>query len=161
MFSKNAYCSTCGTRFPVEVGWPRSCSHCGDVSYRNPLPVAVLLLPVGAGVLVVRRAIEPRLGQLALPGGYIEVGESWQAAAARELYEEAGVVVDAAAITEYRVRSAPDGTVLIFGLAPHIPAHALPPFIPTPECSERIILTQPEPLAFPLHTAIITEFLQR
>ncbi len=161
MFSKNAYCSTCGTRFPAEAGWPRTCAYCGEVSYRNPLPVAVLLLPVGDGVLVVRRAIEPRRGQLALPGGYIEVGESWQAAAARELYEEAGVVVDAAAITEYRVRSAPDGTVLIFGLAPHIPAHALPPFIPTIECSERVILTQPEPLAFPLHTAIVVEFLQK
>jgi ADP-ribose pyrophosphatase YjhB (NUDIX family) len=123
--------------------------------------VAVLLLPVGGGVLVVRRAIEPRLGQLALPGGYIEVGESWQSAAARELYEETGVVVDAVAIREYRVRSAPDGTVLIFGLAPHIPAHTLPPFTPTAECSERVILTQPEPLAFPLHTTIVTEFLQK
>lgn len=123
--------------------------------------MAVVVLPVETGVLVVRRAIEPRLGQLALPGGYIEVGESWQAAAARELYEEAGVVVDAAAITEYRVRSAPDGTVLIFGLAPHILIHALPPFTPTAECSERVILTQPKPLAFPLHTAIVTEFLQK
>lgn len=159
MFVKDSHCSYCGSRFPDGLNWPRTCPTCHQTSYKNPLPVAVLLLPVDDGVLVVRRAIEPRLGQLALPGGYIEVGESWQNAAARELREEAGILIDPAIIVEYRVRSAPDGTILIFGLAPHHHLADLPPFTPTPECNERVILTIPAPLAFPLHTAIVTEFL--
>jgi ADP-ribose pyrophosphatase YjhB (NUDIX family) len=159
MFYKDSHCSYCGSRFPDGLNWPRTCPTCQQTSYKNPLPVAVLLLPVDEGVLAVRRAIEPRLGQLALPGGYIEMGESWQNAAARELYEEAGITVDSATIVEYRVRSAPDGTVLIFGLAPHHHLADLPPFAPTAECSEWVILTAPAPLAFPLHTAIVTEFL--
>ncbi|MBP7999641.1 MAG: NUDIX domain-containing protein [Chloroflexi bacterium] len=159
MWHKDSYCSFCGSRFVEEMSWPRTCVHCQQISYKNPLPVAVLLLPVEAGVLAVRRAIEPRLGQLALPGGYIEVGESWQAAAARELREEAGITIDPSTITEYRVRSAPDGTVLIFGLAPRYRLADLPPFTPTPECSEWVILTLPALLAFPLHTEVVTQFL--
>lgn len=143
----------------IEQPWPRRCSQCTNVSFQNPLPVAVLLLPVDAGVLVIRRGIEPRRGQLALPGGYIEMGESWQAAAARELYEEAGVTIDPATVREFRVRSAPDGTVLIFGQGPAFRTTELPPFIPTPEASERVVLTELQELAFPLHTQVVKEFL--
>jgi len=129
------------------------------VSFQNPLPVAVLLLPVDAGVLVIRRGIEPRRGQLALPGGYIEVGESWPAAAARELYEEAGLTIESGSVQLFIVHSAPDGTVLIFGRGPHLLASDLPAFIPTPEASERIVLTELQELAFPLHTQVVKEFL--
>ena len=70
-YRKNSYCSYCGHPFAPDQPWPRRCEHCHNVTFQNPLPVAVLLLPVDDGVLVVRRAIQPRLGQLALPGGYI------------------------------------------------------------------------------------------
>ena len=159
LYHKHSHCSYCGHPFTIEQAWPRHCSQCANVSFQNPLPVAVLLLPVDAGVLVIRRGIEPRRGQLALPGGYIEVGESWQAAAARELYEEAGVTIDLATVREFRVRSAPDGTVLIFGQGPTLRTADLPPFIPTPEASERIVLTELQELAFPLHTQVVKEFL--
>ena len=43
------------------------------------------------GLLVIRRNMAPHIGRLALPGGYIEFHETWQAGAARELYEEAGI----------------------------------------------------------------------
>jgi ADP-ribose pyrophosphatase YjhB (NUDIX family) len=135
--------------------WPRTCADCAAIRYINPLTVAVLLLPVDDGVLVVRRAIPPRQGQLALPGGFIEQGESWQAAAVRELREEAGIIVKPTEPRLFDALSAPDGTVLIFGTA--MPRHTseLPVFAAIAEVSERRVLAGPAPLAFALHTLVV------
>ena len=67
---------------------------------RYTIPVSVVLVPVWQGsrigLLVIRRAIAPRIGRLALVGGFVEEQESWQATAARETREEAGVLLDPA-----------------------------------------------------------------
>lgn len=152
---KNSHCSYCGAAFAVNQPWPRACACCDAVSYINPLPVAVLLLPVDEGVLVVRRAIPPRQGQLALPGGFIEQGETWQAAAVRELHEEAGIIVNPTEPRLFDALSAPDGTVLIFGAALPRRASDLPLFAASAEVSERRVLARPEPLAFALHTLVV------
>lgn len=162
MATKNSFCSFCGHPFSEGLAWPRRCGSCGNTSYINPLPVAVLLQPVGAGVLVIRRGIEPKKGQLALPGGFIDVGESWQSACARELHEETGVRIDPDAVTEFRVMSAPDGTVLIFGRSQIVlSADALPTFAPTNETTERAVIDAPQPLAFELHTAAVEAYFSR
>ena len=152
---KNSYCSYCGAAYALDQPWPRTCAGCDAISYVNPLPVSVLLLPVDDGVLVVRRAIPPRQGQLALPGGFIEQVESWQAAAVRELREEAGIIVNPTELRLFDVLSAPDGTVLIFGTALPRRASELPAFAASAEVSERRVLARPEPLAFPLHTMVV------
>ncbi len=117
--------------------------------------MAVLVLPVDGGVLTVRRAIQPRQGQLALPGGFIDYGEAWQAAAVRELREEADIVIAAEEVALFDVHSAPDGTVLIFGEVAQRRASDLPLFRPNNEVSERVVITRAEPLAFPLHTRVV------
>jgi ADP-ribose pyrophosphatase YjhB (NUDIX family) len=162
MTMRNSHCSFCGTPFGDRQAWPRTCATCGNTSYLNPVPVAVLLLPVDDGLLTIRRGVEPRAGELALPGGFIDHGESWQAAAVRELREEAGIVVDATAVELFDVQSAPDGTVLIFALAPPLASAALPAFTTTNETTERLVVDQPLDLAFPLHTnAVRTYFARR
>ncbi|MFI7468421.1 NUDIX domain-containing protein [Nonomuraea sp. NPDC049646] len=155
---RNAYCSFCGAAFDPGLPWPRTCAACGNTSYLNPLPVAVTLLPVDDGLLVVRRDVEPRRGELALPGGFIDLGESWQQAAVRELREETGVVAEAADVTLFDVVSAPDGTVLIFGLAPRVTASALPPMQATDETSEWSVIDGPAELAFPAHTRMAAAY---
>src|ERR1700687_165917 len=80
MTGRNTHCSFCGHAFQPDAPWPRACAECGQVSYLKPLPVAVTLVPVDDGLLVVRRGIEPGRGRLALPGGYINLGETWQQA---------------------------------------------------------------------------------
>ena len=161
MPGKNAHCSYCGHAFEPEQAWPKRCAGCAQTSYVNPLPVAVILLPVDGGLLLVRRGIEPRKGLLALPGGFIGVGESWQAAAARELLEETGVSIDPSAVRDFRARSAPDGTVLIFGLGPALALSDLPTFTPSEEATEIVILRAPEELAFPLHTDAALAYFTR
>ncbi|HEX2914584.1 MAG TPA: NUDIX domain-containing protein [Chloroflexia bacterium] len=161
VYKKNSHCSYCGTPFAEEQPWPRRCAFCGNTTYRNPLPVAVLLLPVDEGLLVVRRTINPGKGMLGLPGGFINLGESWQAAAARELFEETGITVDPGEVREFRVHSAPDGTLLVFGLALPRSETDLPPFVPSDEASERVILTAPAPLAFSTHTQVVQEYFEQ
>ena len=158
--TKDSHCSYCGTPYGADQGWPRICAACGNTTYRNPFPVAVVLVPVDGGLLLVRRTIPPHEGSVALPGGYIEYGESWQAGGAREVFEETGVSVHPEEITLFDALSAPDGTLLIFGRAQPRTASDLPAFAPNSEASELVIAKEPLELAFPLHSQVAARFWQ-
>jgi 8-oxo-dGTP diphosphatase len=162
---QHSYCSYCGSRYEPNTPWPRICAGCGETTWLNPLPVAVALLPVEGddgrrGVVVVRRDIEPARGELALPGGFIEVGESWQEATVRELREETGLLAAAGDVRLFAVHSAPLGTINIFGLLPTQSAGDLPPSAPTEEATEWVVLTRPQPLAFSTHTQAMAEYFE-
>jgi ADP-ribose pyrophosphatase YjhB (NUDIX family) len=59
------------------------------IHYKNPLLVLGCVPEWEGKILLCRRAIEPRLGFWTVPAGFMENGETLQAAAARECYEEA------------------------------------------------------------------------
>ncbi len=88
------YCSHCGQ--PVELRVPPGdqlprhvCPSCGAIHYQNP-KIVVGCVPDHEGrILLCKRAIEPRLGYWTVPAGFMENGETLQAAAARESWEEA------------------------------------------------------------------------
>ncbi|MFI7080746.1 NUDIX domain-containing protein [Micromonospora sp. NPDC049903] len=158
-----SHCSYCGAAYPADAGWPRVCAACGQTVWRNPLPVAVALLPVrtadGLGLVVVRRDIEPARGLLALPGGFVEYGEDWREALVRELWEETWLRADAADARLVAVHSAPaGGTMMIFGELPPRRAEELPPSTPTAEATEWRVLTEPTELAFSTHTRVLADF---
>ena len=131
------------------------------------MPVAVVLQPVSysdgrTGVVIVRRDIEPFRGDIALPGGFIETGESWREAAVRELQEETGLTAEPGEVTLFDVHSSYNGgTLLVFGLLPPRPAESLPPSAPTEEVSEWMVLTEAARLCFPTHTAALADFFDR
>src|SRR2546428_6486112 len=160
--ARDDFCNSCGTQYADTSGYPRGCAGCGAQVWANPVPVVVLLVPVkdGArtGLLTVRRAIPP-VGRLAFVSGFMDHGESWQQSAARELHEEAGVTVDPDELRPLHFVSTPDGgTVLLFATAPAINAEDMPPFVPNDEASERKVIFECEPLAFPLHNEVATKY---
>jgi ADP-ribose pyrophosphatase YjhB (NUDIX family) len=160
MGEKNAHCSYCGKGFGEAEPFPRTCKGCGSVTHQNPIPVAVVLVPIGDGLLTIRRGIAPHEGKLALPGGFIDAAESWQQAAARELREETGIEVDADGIKDFWVKSASDGTLLVFGESAALEHGSLAAFTRTDETTERVVVTQPVELAFPLHTEAVRRWFR-
>lgn len=159
MLQKNSHCSYCGTRFSEQSRWPRQCRSCRITNYANPLPVAVTLVPLANGLVVIRRNIEPQKGTLTLPGGYIDLGETWQDAASRELFEETGISVASENIHLYHVQNGLDDTLVIFGLANHQPFEAFRPFS-SAETQEVMVIEEPIPLGFPMHTDIVERYFR-
>lgn len=73
----------------------KPCPHCGMpvVHHENPVPTvdAVIHVP-GRGVVLVKRKHDPP--GWALPGGFVDYGETVEAAAIREAKEETGLTVE-------------------------------------------------------------------
>lgn len=114
------YCMHCGQRLTTAVpeGDTRRrlvCIDCGFVHYLNPRPVAATL-PIRADgrLLLVRRAIEPRLGTWVFPGGYMDLGESAEEAAIRETREEANLEVRNLELLGVFTRVEPGVVVIVY-----------------------------------------------
>lgn len=156
MLVKNSHCSFCGAKFRV-TGWPKTCQTCSNTTYLNPIPVAVVLLPVDNSLVVIRRNTEPQKGTLNLPGGYLDLGETWQQGARRELLEETGIAIAASEISLYDVCNGTDGTLVIFGLASPQPGSIFKPFSCC-ETQEVLLIDRPTELGFFNHTAVVERF---
>ena len=90
-----AYCPVCGQPTFVERNEKaKMCTHCGFVYYFNPSAAVACFIRNAAGeLLLVRRAKEPGKGTLDLPGGFVDMYESGEEAAAREVREETGLEI--------------------------------------------------------------------
>lgn len=62
--------------------------------YRNPTPTVDIILQRDSKILMVRRKKDPFKGHLALPGGFINQGETVEEAARREAIEETSLEVE-------------------------------------------------------------------
>jgi ADP-ribose pyrophosphatase YjhB (NUDIX family) len=74
------------------------CHQCDWIHYENPRVIVTGLCTWQNQVLLCRRAIAPRYGFWTLPGGFMEIGESIEDGARREVREEAGAEVDVQAL---------------------------------------------------------------
>ena len=131
------------------------------MTYANTPTVVVVLVPIRGGLLMIRRALPGEgEGQLALPGGYQMLGQSWQEAGAAEVREETGVAIDPAALRVVSVTTTPDRRQnLVFCESPPVVHDG--PFRHDAEVSEVLIIEAPVDTAFPLHTEAVRAFFER
>ena len=96
MTNGDKFCAGCGARLALREHEGRErpvCPQCGRVVYYDPKLAAACVIERGGKTLMVRRAVQTGYGLWSMPGGYVDRGETVETAAAREVEEEAGLLV--------------------------------------------------------------------
>ncbi|NDK35660.1 NAD(+) diphosphatase [Rhodovulum sulfidophilum] len=89
----HGFCARCGQPSrPAEAGWQRRCPGCGAPHFPRTDPVVIMLVRRGNAVLL-GRAPGWAEGMFSLLAGFVEPGETVEAAVRREVAEETGVRV--------------------------------------------------------------------
>jgi NAD+ diphosphatase len=89
----HGFCARCGAKSRIaEAGWQRLCPDCGGRHFPRTDPVVIMLILSGNDVLMGRSPGWPE-GMYSLLAGFVEPGESLEAAVRREVGEETGVAV--------------------------------------------------------------------
>lgn len=87
------FCARCGQPSePIKGGWSRKCPSCGTPHFPRTDPVVIMLITHGNDVLVGRSPGWPQ-GMYSLLAGFMEPGETIEAAVRREVMEETAVTV--------------------------------------------------------------------
>lgn len=92
------FCPCCGSALVsriLKAGDPPRlvCTACAFVFFLDPKIATGVVFSYDGGILLVQRAIQPSYGKWVFPGGYVDRGETPEAAALREVREESGLVV--------------------------------------------------------------------
>lgn len=88
------FCSACGHASDwAQAGWERHCPSCGAKHFPRTDPVVIMLVTRGDRVLLGRSPGWPE-GMYSALAGFVEPGETLEAAVAREVFEETAIRVD-------------------------------------------------------------------
>jgi NAD+ diphosphatase len=88
------HCPRCGARTEVtRAGWTRTCPVDGSEHFPRTDPAVIMLVHDGAGRCVLARGPQWPAGRMSVLAGFVEAGESAEAAVAREVREEVGIEV--------------------------------------------------------------------
>lgn len=89
----HGHCARCGAAtLPAMGGWQRDCPACAAHHFPRTDPVVIMLVTSGNDLLFGRSPGWPE-GMYSLLAGFIEPGETLEAAVRREVFEESGVRV--------------------------------------------------------------------
>ncbi len=87
------FCALCGAESVMtQAGWQRDCPVCDGKHFPRTDPVVIMLITHGNSVLLGRSPGWPE-GMYSLLAGFVEPGETIEAAVRREVFEEAGITV--------------------------------------------------------------------
>jgi ADP-ribose pyrophosphatase YjhB (NUDIX family) len=135
------YCGYCGNSLVGQAPELRdhgriACATCGWIvpameQHHGPALLVLVAVFANDHLLLLRRGLSPYRGQWAPPGGFVERGESLEAAAVREVWEEVRVKLDPAQLLPCAVISLPELNQIHYGfiarLPSIVPASAAPP----------------------------------
>lgn len=90
---KSFFCSTCGGELtPLQGNWGKLCKPCGYEHFPSIHPCSIVLVRRGDEFLLVRKK-EWLPGRYGLVAGFLDMGESLEECASREVLEETGITV--------------------------------------------------------------------
>jgi len=158
------FCPRCGKPLDSRVlktGEPPRlvCSACAFVFFLDPKIATGVVFAYGGGILLVQRAIHPSYGKWVFPGGYVDRGETLEAAAVREVREESGLAVRLTRLLG--VYSFPGNPVIVVAYAGDVTGGSLR----TDEESLAVRSFPPaeipwDQLAFPSTVQVLKDYLQ-
>ncbi|MEM0954087.1 MAG: NUDIX domain-containing protein [Pseudomonadota bacterium] len=102
------FCTACGALLPetsIKRDFRPRCPACGARQIQHPSVVLTCFIACDDKLLLIKRALPPQVGFWAIPGGFMEAGETTAEGAARELREEAGVHLQAETLSLYMAGS--------------------------------------------------------
>ncbi|SFR36926.1 NAD(+) diphosphatase [Litoreibacter janthinus] len=89
----HGFCARCGAKSRISMaGWQRDCDTCGGHHFPRTDPVVIMLVTHGNSVLMGRSPGWPE-GMYSCLAGFVEPGETIEAAVRRETFEESGIEV--------------------------------------------------------------------
>lgn len=113
------FCPICGTTLERKLEENRLrpfCAPCDRHFYANPTPASCCFVTQGDALLLGQRGVEPMRGEWALPGGYVELEETTEETARRELFEETGLTALKTRLLGISSQQSPlTGAVLVIG----------------------------------------------
>jgi len=137
------------------------CPKCGHQVrlYRNPIPTADIIIRVDDGIVLIKRKNPPQ--GWAIPGGFIDYGESAEEAAMREAREETSL--DLVELEQFRVYSNPERDPRFHTLSVVFTARGVGVPAAADDAADIGVFTReqlPSPIAFD-HDRIIDDFFAR
>ncbi len=111
----HGFCARCGFETVInDAGWQRNCPACRGAHFPRTDPVVIMLITHGNSVLMGRSPGWPQ-GMYSLLAGFVEPGETLEAAVRREVFEESGIEVGQ--VTYLASQPWPFPASLMFGCA--------------------------------------------
>jgi NAD+ diphosphatase len=91
---RHPHCPRCGAATEeTQAGWTRTCTDDGSEHFPRTDPAVIMLVHDGGGRALLGRGHQWGPGRFSTLAGFVEPGESLEAAVAREVFEEVGVAV--------------------------------------------------------------------
>jgi ADP-ribose pyrophosphatase YjhB (NUDIX family) len=158
------YCPNCRCKLKErEIGGKMklACPRCQYVFWNNPLVVSVGVVPSpdGKGMLLIKRAIPPKIGMYALAGGFLEPKEDPEQGVIREVFEESGLRVRVVRLL-WMVGLPSANEILVFYLC-EVVGGELTKSEETSEVTYFPFDQLPKDIAFPTHEQAIQMYLKQ